>query len=231
MARLQARRPAPTPAQIIRQAQRLEAPFAANQYDGRARPHRGDFVWLAGTGPILISAPHAVNHRREGRIKYADRYTGAIAREVQRATRRPLIARTQGPHGDPNWDLVSPYKKAIGAAAQRGQIGCVLDLHGAARRHHFDVALGTAGRGISRLDEIVAVFERAGLSQVVVDGARFNANHPGTVTWYVAHRLGLPALQIEINGFYRNPVRRPIAYRQAEAALIDLVDLLGERCR
>ena len=214
-----------------RYAQDLEAPFAANNYDGRPEVGAEGFTWLTALGRILVSAPHSVNHLRRGHLKTAEPYTGALAYAVWEAARQPAIVRTHGPAGDPNWDPGSPYKEAIRAAAGRGEIRCVLDLHGAARERRFDVALGTAGIDLPWLDDVVEVFDQAGLSRVAINHPRFNAAHPGTVTWFVGRELGLPALQIELNRCWREPVDRPAEYRQALSALIALADRLGERFR
>ena len=40
--------------------------------------HAQSFVTLAGRGPVLMSAPHAVLQTRSGRIKAAERYTGML---------------------------------------------------------------------------------------------------------------------------------------------------------
>lgn len=218
--------PGSDPAEITRRAKRLEAPFAAGAYDGRRRFRPAEWVFLPGPGRVLISAPHAINHLRDGRVKNADRYTGAIAREVHRAAGQPLVARVRGPAGDPNWDRVSPYKDAIAAAAARGEIAAVLDLHGANRTRAFDLALGSAGVRAPWIETAAGVLRAAGLDQLMVNGDRFTATYPGTVTWFAAYELGLPAVQVEINGFYRAPVRRPIAYRQAVEALVALTRFL-----
>lgn len=213
------------PAEVTRLARRLEAPFAAAGYDGR--PRAAEFRWLPGPGRVLISAPHTVNHLRDGRPKIADRYSGAIARLVQRLTGNPAILRTRGPAGDPNWDRESAYKDEIAIRAARGEIIAVIDIHGAAREHPFALALGTAGRGgvwSRSLAELAR--ERIG-GRVWLDGDYFTASHPGTVTWLVARRLGIPAIQIEVNGFYRSPVRRPAAFAQAVSTIAALAEQLG----
>ena len=219
------------PRLTARYARELEAPFAANDYDGCPEVSPDGFTWLAAPGRVLLSAPHSVNHQREGRVKLAEPYTGALAYAVWEASGQPVIARTHGPAGDPNWDADSAYKEAIRAAARRGDIRCVVDLHGAALRRGFDVALGTAGVDLPWLEDVVAVFDRAGLSRVTVNQPRFNAAHPGTVTWLAGRELHLPALQIELNRFWREPVDRPVEYEQALSALITLVDRLSERFR
>lgn len=213
------------PNEVTRLARRLEAPFAAAGYDGR--PRAAEFRWLPGPGRVLISGPHTVNHRRDGRPKIADRYSGAIARLVQRLTGNPMIVRTRGPAGDPNWDRESAYKDEIATRAARGEIVAVIDIHGAAREHPFDLALGTAGRGGDWSRDLADLARQRIGGQVWLDGDYFTASHPGTVTWFVSRRLGLPAIQIEVNGFYRSPVRRPAAFLQAVTAIIALAEQLG----
>lgn len=172
-----------------------------------------------------------MNHRRDGRPKIADRYSGAIARLVQRLTGNPAILRTRGPAGDPNWDRESAYKDEIASRAAQGEIVAVIDIHGAARWHPFALALGTAGQGSAWSRELAGLAtERIG-GRVWLDGEYFTASHPGTVTWFVSRHLGLPAIQVEVNGFYRNPVRRPAAFAQAVATITALTEHLGSTQR
>ena len=62
--------------------------FSTKGYDGIA----GDnYKIISGNIPVMLSAPHAVNHFRNGQKKWADLFTGGIAVYLQQITGCHLI--------------------------------------------------------------------------------------------------------------------------------------------
>ena len=78
--------------EMATQIEKLDRKFSRNEYNGTGSRH---FVIRKGRIPVMISAPHAVNHFREGKIKYADMLTGGIAEYLQEQTGCHLICATR----------------------------------------------------------------------------------------------------------------------------------------
>ncbi|HEX3031276.1 MAG TPA: hypothetical protein VHS59_03420, partial [Bacillota bacterium] len=68
------------------------------------------FKYLPGTIPILISAPHAVRHKRRKEIKPSDEFTGSLAHLLNRFAGCHVLAATKLYDGDPNFDYPCRYK-------------------------------------------------------------------------------------------------------------------------
>jgi hypothetical protein len=195
------------------------------QYQDPAGPDQPEFRHAPGPVPVLLSAPHGAVHTRQGQVKEEDEYTAGMARLVAGMTgAHVLYARRKSPV-DPNWDADAPYKLQLAEIVKAAGIRFVVDLHGAAARRPFGLALGTlSGRSCSRqLPAIVTALGAAGFSpdgqgtgRLDIDGA-FTANGKTgqeTVTHYAWFVLGVPAAQVEINESLRVARRRPDASAQ-----------------
>lgn len=192
--------------------------------DKRVNPKQEEPFWLAvGELPILVSAPHAVRHYRQKKIKMSDQFTGAIVYLLNKLTGCHAIAATKLYGGDPNVDEVCIYKEKISDFCTARKVKLVLDIHGAARERVFDVDLGTNnGKNLLGRTRIMEILERnfhdAGLSRTSRD--YFAASGPNTVANYVARELGIPAVQIEINKQYRVPAQNPQGFHRLMGALV-----------
>ena len=67
----------------IQQVQKIDQQFSRNQYNGGGQ---NDFVIKEGSIPVMISAPHSINHFRKGQLKLADKMTGGIALYLHQLT-------------------------------------------------------------------------------------------------------------------------------------------------
>ncbi len=55
--------------EIINYLKKIENKFSANDYNGK---DSREFEIIEGKVPIMLYAPHSVNHFRNGKIKYCD---------------------------------------------------------------------------------------------------------------------------------------------------------------
>lgn len=60
---------------IVLQVKELEKRFFNNNYDGDGVSW---FELHEGKMPVMLSAPHAVNHFSRGKMKYAEIFTGGV---------------------------------------------------------------------------------------------------------------------------------------------------------
>jgi hypothetical protein len=191
---------------ILSLIEKYELQFSNNNYFGDIGVEPSYSI-VEGTLPVLVSAPHAINHYREHAVKPADMYTGSLALMLQKLTNCHCIYSNSFSKEDPNYILGGEYKAALGTIVKDHQINFVIDLHGAAKDREFDIDLGTLhGTSIqeNNINELVRIFFNNGITNVHQDHT-FSASHPGTITSYSAKELLVQGIQIEINRNYRNP--------------------------
>lgn len=199
--------------------------------DRRVNPQQQDCFWLSvGKLPILLSAPHAVRHYRQKKIKISDEYTGAIVYLLNKLADCHAIAVTKVYGGDGNMDYPCIYKDKLTDFCNKHKVNFILDIHGAARERDFDVDLGTnRGKNLLGKREILKVLEQNfrdfGLSNISHD--YFASSGPNTIANYSARELGIPAVQLEINKQYRVPAQNPQGFHRLLGALAESIKRLS----
>lgn len=190
--------------------------FSVNEYRGLSDVP--PFTMTPGSIPALVSAPHAVTHRRDGRIKASEDFTGPIALEIARITGAHAIVATRFDGSDPNSDPFeqSSYKQALVSYVQQHGIKLVIDVHGMMTASPAIIALGTGnGANIAawpKIAELTASIIENRLApiaqkygkQMTYDG-RYAARDANTVCATVARLCGSAALQIELSTLLRFP--------------------------
>jgi phage replication-related protein YjqB (UPF0714/DUF867 family) len=202
----------------------VEARLSTGRYHGQDSP--GTVGWFPGHRPILLTAPHAVAHDRDGARKAADVGTGGLAVTAAQLTGASALIATGYQHADGNHVGHGPFKTAAAVAFQRA--GTVLDLHGMGDHHGVDICLGTGATPPGRNELLEAahqVFTSAGFT-VTID-TPFAAPGEHTVT-STAQRAGLAGLQVEISGWLRRPWASTEACGAVLAALVELVHNLPD---
>ena len=120
---------------------KLEKRFACHQYNGKGIR---DFINCEGTIPIMISAPHAVNHTRDGQLKYADKFTGGLALLLHKLTGCHILYSARNCSYDPNYDKDNAYQLFLQEYINRHHIEVLIDLHGAQEQRDYAIEIGTA---------------------------------------------------------------------------------------
>ncbi|RPF22175.1 hypothetical protein [Myceligenerans xiligouense] len=187
----------------------LEQTFAAEGYSGgRPEPLPGGsgepapgIIEVAGTTRpgLIVTAPHATNHERSGRVKWADRGTGGLALLLAEITGCGALIAVGGlakTPGDANFDPRHPLKDRLAELAP----DVVVDLHGMRTRDGMDVDLGFGEGAVP--EKFVASLDDAGLR--FTRNALFDAMRPTTVAASAQVR-GIPAVQVEIGAHLRPP--------------------------
>ncbi len=199
--------------QVIDKINNLEKIFSVNKYNGKEGK---EFFIKKGTIPIMISAPHAVNHKREGRMKDADLFTGSISLYLQELTNCHLICATNLTHSDPNYspEDYSSYKKELRKYIEANDIKLLIDFHGCDKYKECSVELGTIDNDLSSLnnyifikDLFVCTFElflKNHEKNKVFINQQFKASNENTITNYIHRLCNIPTIQIEVNNLLRN---------------------------
>lgn len=194
------------------------------------------FNLVAGTIPVLVSAPHACMHQRDGAAKMEEEYTGAIAQLLSATTGCHAIFSAHRSPEDPNWHFHSDYKSGVASLHKRVGLQLVIDLHGMLNQHRMGIAIGSINGLSCKAKRVVPFFEEQGFlgcdvhsltedndsdhwRRLVVDHPRFTGgvrNH--TMTRFVSETLGIPAVQVELASVARvvnSPATPdwPVAYR------------------
>lgn len=182
-----------------------ERMFLANDYHGNIKSQSLAKV-IDGTIPVILSAPHAVNHtRRNGKPKSADVFTGSIALLLQKITDCSAIVLTR--YEKDYSQRLKEFRARVKTTAAKNNVRYLIDLHGAAAERKYDIYLGTA-RGITMEDSLLQgikqIFHANGF-QKVADNILFTAESPETITHYAWNKVGLQSIQIEVNYSIRNP--------------------------
>ncbi len=173
---------------------------------------------IKGTIPIMLSAPHAMKHYRDGAWKQADQNTDELAIAIQKATGCHVIYRNQESLNDPNFDDFEncQYKQALKKYIEEKQIKILMDLHGSKKERGFLIDLGTIDDSYSSLHERKWVIEmmvpllKKGL-KVVMDRYQktievnhtFKASGKNTITNCIASKTLCSCVQMEMNSYLR----------------------------
>jgi hypothetical protein len=209
-----------------------------------------EFTHLAGSLPILLSAPHGAAHIRNGRLKGEDEYTSSFARVVAERTGAHVLYTHHKSSTDPNYDQYAPYKAFLKWLVRSARIRFVIDIHGAAPRRNFGIALGTMhGRTCPPhqrqliIDTLAAHGFKPGGALHRLDRLDIDDTFPGgekqhTITQYVSQQLHISAAQFELNAYLRTltPYHNGRGYffqadrvrlRRAINAFVELVQILA----
>ena len=238
---------------LFEQIERNEKIFSANNYDGSGDEN---YIIIEGTIPVMLSAPHAVNHFRDGQKKWADLYTGGIALYLQQVTGCHLIYNACFTEKDPNFDAPEnndyqiKLKKHLQKMEQKGSpIYVLLDLHGSAATREYAVELGTAPNpGMTEKEknaDLTSLHNHKFVEDIVVNSFKeyfsalntvkksvwknkiFSAGGANTVTKNISDNTQTDCLQLEINGEYRNPNNRE-QFRAIIKALTQIIKELAK---
>ena len=190
------------------------------RYQTKARDDADRFLCVTGSLPVLVSAPHACMHSRNGEGKMQEEYTGAIALYLAEVCQCSAVVTRYRIDEDPNWDQVSDYKARVQFLVEQNNIQFLIDLHGMTNRYNMGVAIGTIKERACSSEMIVPHFTDAGFiindadatkglssdgspsdwwRSLVVDHTKFTGglvNH--TVTRFASQQLNIPSVQIEL---------------------------------
>jgi hypothetical protein len=171
-------------------------------------PKEGEawFSDIEGTSSVLVSAPHATAQMREGKMKFADSGTGALAVMLHALAKTSVIYTTRMSPSDPNFYDDNAYKARLREMIASRRPKLVLDLHASHWYRPYDIDFGTmngqsiVGREIW-LHRLADGLGRAGFRDFSQD--YFAAVTNQTVTKFV-HTMGVPCVQMEINETWLN---------------------------
>ena len=213
----------------IKFLKKAEEKYYQNEYDGNPTEANINFKLIPGKLPILLSAPHAVNQTRDGKIKFADKMTGSMVELLCKETGAYGIIRTYNMQDDPSADNTGHgllYKKAILELMERKPIRCLIDLHGCRDNSAFDMDIGTnQGKNTQGNQELIS-WVRDQLAKAGRTGVDYfyTAERNTTVCNYVSSEKGIPCIQIELSATLRTDPDKLISLISALEEVITHVE-------
>ena len=193
---------------------RLKALDEKFEYRNTALNNTPWFKSVTGPLPVLISAPHACMHRRNGTDKMQEEYTGALALYLAESCHCSAIAISHKISEDPNWDASSEYKTAVKSLVQENKIKFLIDLHGMSIKNNMGVAVGTIKGRACAAESVVPHFIDSGFvlcnedtsppkqawRSLIVDHPKFTGGLVNqTLTRFASEILDIQAVQIELS--------------------------------
>lgn len=173
-----------------------------------------EFIIDKGTMPVMISAPHTVDHFRHGHYKIADLYTAAVTQYLHKLTGCHIIYSVSCKSTDPNYDDndSSAYKQALRLFIIENDVKVLIDLHGCLETNPAAIEIGTVDTTDKSLQKyswiaplVVEIFRKhlknsmQQYGKIIVKNQKFTASNPNTITNFIFSTLGIPCFQLEIN--------------------------------
>lgn len=187
----------------------LETTYWPGPYRGLG--HRDQLRQISGGKPMVLTAPHAVEHEREGWVKKADKGTGGLAECLALALDCYSLTVVGAPARDANVNGSAPLRAALSALCDAiGVQVTVVDLHGMSDDHGVDVCIA---RGAAPSPGVHKLVSRAHTT-AVESGLSCAVDHPfsaGTNDHLVSalQSQGHDAVAFEIAARFREPYFQP----------------------
>ena len=163
-----------------------------------------DYIIEKGNIPILFTAPHTMDQVREdGSIKLSEPYTKAIALYLNKHFNVNSMIKIKDTGLDANKDNRDEFKLELLRFIRDNDIKLVIDLHGSKKSRDFDIEFGTLNNisvDFSTIKELEEAFIENGITNI----AHNDPFKGGAITKYIYAIKDVEAIQIEINGIYRD---------------------------
>lgn len=161
-----------------------------------------NFALLNGDKKILLSAPHAVEQTRDGKIKFAEPETALIALYLN-SFGYPAIIKTTNENDDANHDVDCLYKNNLLQYCKSNNIKFIVDLHQLSPKRDMDFCLGTGDFNNKNLANKSYLLNNI-TEEISKSQFNYKINYPfaaaglGTISGYMSNQ-NFSSIQIEIN--------------------------------
>lgn len=215
---------------LIGQRVQIDPLSWALQYEGLLCHHyeqfpadgEPDYQFLGGELPVLVVAPHATGHFRDGEFQEAAAFTGSTAALLHRLSRCHGLLSYYCCAADPWWHLETPLRRAYTDIVRAGQVGLVLFLTGAPWHEAPGLQLGSYDTGSGVAAEYAHRL-RLKLSALEPVPSDLPEAQESPLLRFTAEELGVPALVLRLHKRYRMPRLSPEPYLQLMQALDSFV--------
>ncbi|MGF6392034.1 ketol-acid reductoisomerase [Pseudomonas plecoglossicida] len=166
------------------------------------------FVRLAGSTPVIVTAPHATEILREGQYRFSDGGgTAALAHMLHRLGGATVIYTQYRSPSDANYCDDNDFKRTLAGLIEASPPALLLDIHASHDYRPYDVDIGTMhGESllghVDLLSTLVSDLQQEGILNLSHDF--FGATRAATVTHFTS-KLSVPAIQLEISSTWLRP--------------------------
>lgn len=167
---------------------------------------------IKGSGPVLVSAPHAVPIRKTTGervyVRMAEKRVGEIVETLCRKNGAWGMFTTsdEGPIDGWQEEVYGKYKKTVKTLIKNEGISLVIDIHGAKKTRPFYIDYDFVipdkhpyDRHVEKL--LHTAFASQFPAEELSNGfyRKIKGSGTKTLTYYVRRHFGIPAIQLEIN--------------------------------
>lgn len=231
---LSSQKPLPRPTttkekQIARAVGEHNKRYSANNNSGEGKTDSVHWVDRTKESKIVIIAPHATNHHRDGRPKKADAFTGGMA-EVLSDRLHASVLTTTGEVSDwgDKWAGRDDQFTRILHSLPKDSI--ILDLHGMENSSSKgDISIGTGAKEPVGAKKLAKNIRTAFDGATIIDG-KFKAEDSYTDTDHMQRR-GYSIIQVEASENFRDPKENRVGHTilALENALRKTAQQLGKK--
>lgn len=166
---------------------------------------------IKGSIPVLLSAPHVYPHKRPSltmSYKKGESCTDKVVEEICVRTGAWGVIQSEETTFDPNWHRLkdNPYKQAIADIVSKENISKFIDIHGLADEYEYDLGIYYPTKFIKSIrlaTDIAKVVDKEKLRGMNICIFRFPKDLRHTLGEYVADKLRVPSVQLEIARYIR----------------------------
>ncbi len=190
-------------------------------------------IFLRGDIPVLVTAPHATTHVRVKMIKSYELYTGALSVILHSLSGAHALYTHRMSNVDPNYYDDSPFKERLKSLVNEHDIRFVIDIHGTGSGRPYDIFPGVGLDGeflIGKDFYMTKLYETAVRKKILVGSLNiFPAAKQMTVAKFAATKLGVPAMQVEINRRLRLPEDNPTQFEKLVEFLSSYISSINQK--
>lgn len=181
-----------------------------------------DYQFLGGDLPVLVVAPHASTHFRDGEFLEPDFFTGAIAASLNRLSRCHATVSVYCSPADPCFYLQTPLVRAIADIIKSGQVGLVLMVLGLNWHEASSVVLEYMGPDGFDSFELAARLRMklAPLDQVLL---REPEDDVKLLMKFISQTMSVPVIAMRVHRRFRMPRLQPEAFMQLNQAVSEFI--------
>ncbi|EAQ65153.1 ketol-acid reductoisomerase [Marinomonas sp. MED121] len=186
---------------------------------------------VAGSQPIIITAPHSVRPYRNGKYRFSDGGgTAAYALALAELVGAHVIYAQYENKTDANFEDNNEFKRQLDSLIEQVKPKLVLDIHGSNPMRSYDVDIGNMnGDAVLGQNELVAdlieQLAKEGISSISYN--RFSASTQQTIAKFASKR-GVPSIQLEVNATYLMPSEGSLEAQRFAILLQALTRYLAE---
>lgn len=198
----------------------------AERYEQLPPAGEPDYKFLGGEIPVLVMAPHATAHWREGEFLESEAYTGSMSAMLNRTSSCHTLLSYYCCVADPCWYLETPFRRAFADIVKTGQIGLVIMLLGSSWYEAPGLQVYGHGPSTQVLEDYLTrlKLKLSSLEPVMVELPDYGVQ---PLAVFAAQELGVTTIVVKMHKRYRMPRLQPELYAKITGLLNEFITETG----